>query len=109
MADMADPTRILIVDDHPFVREGLKQLLAGQSEFVLPGEAASVADARTAIDGSQNPDVAVVDLALGADDGIELVRWIRSRSSRMCACWCCRCRTKRCTPSGCCASASAVM
>ena len=74
---MADPTRILIVDDHPFVREGLKQLLAGQSDFVLTGEAASIQAAQLAIDGSE-PDVAVVDLALGPDDGIELVRWIRS-------------------------------
>jgi DNA-binding NarL/FixJ family response regulator len=74
---MADPTRILIVDDHPFVREGLKQLLAGQSEFVLAGEAASVQAAQAAINGAE-PDVAVVDLALGPDDGIELVRWIRN-------------------------------
>ena len=74
---MADPTRILIVDDHPFVREGLKQLLAGQSDFVLQGEAASVQAAQTAIQGEE-PDVAVVDLALGPDDGIDLVRWIRS-------------------------------
>ena len=74
---MAELTRIVIVDDHPFVREGLKQLLAGQNEFQLAGEASSIADARTAI-SSQNPDVAVVDLALGADDGVDLVRWIRS-------------------------------
>jgi len=74
---MAELTRIVIVDDHPFVREGLKQLLAGQNEFQLAGEASSIADARTAI-ASQNPDVAVVDLALGADDGVDLVRWIRS-------------------------------
>src|SRR5688500_2596697 len=75
---MAEQTRIVIVDDHPFVREGLKQLLAGQSEFELAGEASSVLDAQTTIDGSE-PDVAVVDLALGPDDGIELVRWIRQK------------------------------
>jgi DNA-binding NarL/FixJ family response regulator len=74
---MVDQTRITIVDDHPFVREGLKQLLAGQSDFVLVGEASSVSDARATI-GAQKPDVAVVDLALGADDGVELVRWLRT-------------------------------
>lgn len=73
---MAEQTRIVIVDDHPFVREGLKQLLAGQSDFVLAGEASSVEDARTQIT-KEKPDVAVVDLALGADDGVDLVRWIR--------------------------------
>ena len=73
---MAEQTRIVIVDDHPFVREGLKQLLAGQSDFQLTAEASSVGDAQAAINGAE-PDVAVVDLALGADDGVELVRWIR--------------------------------
>ncbi len=73
---MPEQTRIVIVDDHPFVREGLKQLLAGQSEFNLVGEASSVSDAQASIDGAE-PDVAVVDLALGTDDGIDLVRWIR--------------------------------
>jgi DNA-binding NarL/FixJ family response regulator len=73
---MAEQTRIVIVDDHPFVREGLKQLLAGQSDFQLTAEASSVGDAQAAINGDE-PDVAVVDLALGADDGVELVRWIR--------------------------------
>jgi DNA-binding NarL/FixJ family response regulator len=73
---MAEQTRIVIVDDHPFVREGLKQLLAGQSDFQLTAEASCMGDAQAAIDGAE-PDVAVVDLALGADDGVELVRWIR--------------------------------
>ena len=66
---MAEQSRIVIVDDHPFVREGLKQLLAGQSEFHLVAEASSMNDAQIAIDGAE-PDVAVVDLALGDDDGI---------------------------------------
>ena len=74
---MAEQARIVIVDDHPFVREGLKQLLAGQADFQLTGEASSMADAQKIIAAVQ-PDVAVVDLTLGADDGVELVRWIRS-------------------------------
>lgn len=73
---MGEQTRIVIVDDHPFVREGLKQLLAGQSEFTLVAEASTPSDAQTAI-AEKTPDVAVVDLALGSEDGIELVRWIR--------------------------------
>lgn len=68
--------RIVIVDDHPLVREGLKQLLAGSSEFRLVAEASNAAQARHAITQSV-PDVAVLDLTLGADDGIELVRWVR--------------------------------
>jgi DNA-binding NarL/FixJ family response regulator len=71
-----DPTRIVVVDDHPFVREGLKQLLAGQADFILAGEAANTNDAQHTIDET-TPDIAVVDLALGTDDGVELIRWIR--------------------------------
>jgi DNA-binding NarL/FixJ family response regulator len=71
-------TRILIVDDHPFVREGLKQLLAAQPEYALAGEASSAAEAQDAL-SRVSADVAVVDLALGNDDGTELVRWIRQR------------------------------
>ena len=74
---MADnSTRILIVDDHPFVREGLKQLLAGQADFTLIGEASNAAEAKAAVARSQ-PEILVVDLALGHDDGIELIRWFR--------------------------------
>jgi DNA-binding NarL/FixJ family response regulator len=68
-------TRVLVVDDHPFVREGLKQLLASQPDFQLIAEASSSEEARAAF--TQIPDVAVVDLALGADDGMELIKWIR--------------------------------
>ena len=69
-------TRILIVDDHPFVREGLKQLLSGQPEFTVVGEASSAAGAQAA--ATQHlPEVLVVDLALGHDDGTELIRWFR--------------------------------
>jgi len=74
---VSEQTRVVIVDDHPFVREGLKQILAGQKDFMLVAEASSIADARLMI-SSQAPDVAVVDLALGPDDGSELVRWIRA-------------------------------
>lgn len=74
---MADHgVRIVIVDDHPLVREGLKQLLAEQSEFELVGEASDAAQARQVIAQLQ-PEIAVLDLTLGADSGMDLVRWIR--------------------------------
>ncbi|AMN47979.1 hypothetical protein ACG33_12900 [Steroidobacter denitrificans] len=74
---MSEQTRVVIIDDHPFVREGLKQILTGQKDFMLVAEASSIADARLMI-SSRTPDVAVVDLALGPDDGSELVRWLRA-------------------------------
>lgn len=68
--------KLLIVDDHPFVREGLKQLLAAQGDFTVVAEASTIAAAQ-AIFGQSVPDIAVVDLTLGTEDGIELVRWLR--------------------------------
>ncbi len=74
---MAEHTKkILIVDDHPFVREGLKQLLATQGEFTVVAEASTIAAAQAVL-AEAVPDIAVVDLTLGTEDGIELVRWLR--------------------------------
>jgi len=69
-------TRLIIIDDHPLVREGLKQLLAGQPDFQIAGEASNAAQARQVL-AQMKPDVAVLDLTLGQDDGIELTKWIR--------------------------------
>ncbi len=75
MAEQAK--RLLIVDDHPFVREGLKQLFATQSEFTVIAEASSIVEAQSAA-ARLAPDVAVVDLTLATEDGTELVRWLRA-------------------------------
>lgn len=71
-------TRLVIIDDHPLVREGLKQLLAEQPEFQIVGEASNAAQAKQLVSHTR-PDVAVLDLTLGQDDGIELTRWIREQ------------------------------
>lgn len=70
--------RILIVDDHPLLREGLAELIAGQSDIEVCGEAGSVASALSAID-ALHPDVVVLDLTLGPDDGVALVATLHSR------------------------------
>ncbi|MEY4933000.1 MAG: hypothetical protein RLZZ403_1320 [Pseudomonadota bacterium] len=75
MAEQAK--RLLIVDDHPFVREGLKQLLATQSEFTVVAEASGIVEAQSAA-SRLAPDVAVVDLTLATEDGTELVRLLRA-------------------------------
>lgn len=75
---MVKAKRILVVDDHPFVREGLRQLLATHPAFEIAAEAANVRSAREAVNRDR-PDIAVVDLALGPDDdGFDLIRWLRA-------------------------------
>lgn len=71
--------RVLVVDDHPLMREGLAELIAGQRDIEVCGEADSVATALAAIDALQ-PDVVVLDLTLGQDDGVALVATLHSRS-----------------------------
>lgn len=71
-----DSTRrfsVLIVDDHPVVRGGLRALLAGQPWVSAIAEAGSMAEARR-LATERRPDVAVIDLGLPDGDGTELIR-----------------------------------
>ncbi len=55
--------RILLVDDHPVVRQGLRQVLEAAPEFSVVGEAADGQEAIEALERLM-PDVAILDLAL---------------------------------------------
>ena len=65
--------RILIVDDHPIVRQGLAQLLNGEPDFVVCGEAGTARQAMTAI-AELKPNLAIVDITLQGTNGIELIK-----------------------------------
>jgi DNA-binding NarL/FixJ family response regulator len=65
--------KVLIVDDHPIVRQGLRLMIDLEPDLVVCGEAQSEREARTAI-RELLPDVVVVDISLAQGDGLELVR-----------------------------------
>ena len=69
--------RILIVDDHPIVRQGLAQLIAHESDIEVCGDADSVADALREAD-SLRPDLVVVDISLKDSHGMELITQLKS-------------------------------
>jgi DNA-binding NarL/FixJ family response regulator len=65
--------RILILDDHPVVRQGIKLLINTQPDMTIVGEAQTEAEARRLI-RELNPDAVIVDLSLGEGDGFNVVR-----------------------------------
>jgi DNA-binding NarL/FixJ family response regulator len=79
-ADRAGPARktLLLVDDHPILRRGLTALIESEPGFAVSGAAGTRVAALEAIAKSQ-PDLVIVDLALGDDDGLDLVKEIKAR------------------------------
>jgi DNA-binding NarL/FixJ family response regulator len=75
-AKQRSATRILIVDDHPIVRLGIRQLLAAEPDLELCAEAES-ADAAKQLVASDRPDLAIVDLSLAGGTGLDLIRSLR--------------------------------
>lgn len=71
-----DTARIFLVDDHPIVRIGFRQVLEGAGRFAVVGEAGSGAEALEKIPAAE-PDVAIVDISMGEMDGIELTRHLK--------------------------------
>lgn len=65
--------RVVLVDDHPVVRAGIRALLDGEPDLAVAAEATDASSALRAV-RSLNPDVVVVDLNLGSGaDGVELI------------------------------------
>ena len=69
--------RVLLIDDHPIVRNGLEQLINQEEDLVVSGGAGSAAEALVAIEKSP-PDLAIVDISLKSTNGIELTKTIRA-------------------------------
>jgi DNA-binding NarL/FixJ family response regulator len=68
--------KILIVDDHPVMREGLQELLLQHSDLQVCGQAENIAGALEQIE-RHAPDALVLDLTLGTEDGVDLIRRLR--------------------------------
>ena len=73
---------VLIVDDHPIVRQGLSQLIDREEDLQVCGEASDVREARNALQQTE-PDVVILDLSLRDSDGLELIKDIRARHRRL--------------------------
>ncbi len=76
---MPNPIRVLLADDHPALRLGLRVLLERAPDVELVGEAEDGAEALALIETSR-PDVVVLDCELPEVDGVEVAQEIRRRS-----------------------------
>jgi DNA-binding NarL/FixJ family response regulator len=74
--------RILIVDDHPAVREALSQRIDRQKDLEVSGEAADISEALRQI-ANNPPDLAVVDISLKTGTGIDLIKRIIDRTDKV--------------------------
>lgn len=70
--------RVLIVDDHPLVRESLKKIIQGEPDLVVCGEAEDREQALEIVSATR-PRLAIVDLTLKNSHGLELIKDLRER------------------------------
>lgn len=70
--------RILLVDDHPLVRERLAEIIQREQDLTVCGEAEDRHEALAAV-AARSPDLAIIDLTLKNSDGLELIKDIKVR------------------------------
>lgn len=75
-------SRILIVDDHPLVRQGIAQLVNLQADLQVCGEAGNADEATEAIRNCR-PDLVIVDISLEGISGIELIKIIKAKNAHL--------------------------
>jgi DNA-binding NarL/FixJ family response regulator len=76
--EVANPFRILIVDEHPVVREGLPALIAREPELAVCGQAATCREAVELADAAR-PDLIIVAISLRDGSGLRLIKRINAR------------------------------
>lgn len=69
--------KVLVVDDHPIVREGLSQMINREPDLAVCGHAADTPEALQLI-GTLKPDILIVDISLDGPDGLDLLKHIRA-------------------------------
>jgi len=74
--------RVLLVDDHTVVRNGVRLMLSSESDIVVEGEAANAQDGLK-LAGEKDFDVALVDIAMPGKNGLELLRLLRTEKPKL--------------------------
>src|SRR5258708_1639079 len=80
--ESSDKSKVLLVDDHPIVRQGLMQLINAEPDLVVSSEASSAREAMESL-AAALPDVAIIDISLEDRNGVELIKDIVARYPNM--------------------------
>lgn len=78
----ADRCRIMIVDDHPIVREGMKQFINAQPDLYISCEASNIAEA-LALMAMCKPELVICDISLKNESGLDLIKSLRRDQPRL--------------------------
>ena len=77
-----DKSKILVVDDHPMVREGIARLVDNEQDLMICGQADDAPEALKAISETK-PDIVVVDVSLKSSSGIDLMKSIKAQYPKL--------------------------
>jgi DNA-binding NarL/FixJ family response regulator len=79
---MSEQVTFLVVDDHPVFRQGLVALIRSEERYRVSGEAGSAEDALAALE-SGVPDIALIDISLTGQNGLDLVKTLKAAHPRV--------------------------
>jgi DNA-binding NarL/FixJ family response regulator len=75
-------SRIMVVDDHPIMREGLTRVMEEGGDFLVCAQAESIPRALELLETTR-PDLIIVDIALGGQNGLELIKDVKVRHPKL--------------------------
>ena len=73
--------RIVLIDDHAILREGLRELLQLEADFKVVGEASSVRQGQT-LTVQIAPDLVIIDVAIASDFGMSIIQAVKIHTGR---------------------------
>src|ERR1700687_1179277 len=82
IASQTKKCKVLLVDDHPIVRQGLALLIDREADLIVCGEADGAHSAFQAISSLQ-PDIVILDISLSGPDGLDVLKEIRMKTGNL--------------------------
>jgi len=79
---MSNPIRVVLTDDHVFVRDGIKSLLENEENIIVVGEATDGLEALKVVE-TEKPDLLILDIRMPNLTGIEVVEKLRSQNNQV--------------------------